>query len=164
MIPDVKLPQDSPNNQAVCVVSPVADQQDFQPDPGSEPNLWHKMLPELALGGMALQLADHCSLKAIGDTQVVLLLDANGSNLQTSRTEEQLTEALCTYLGKPVRVVLEVVTMQGEETPERRRLRVARELQQQAEQAIEQDPFVRQLRERFGAMVVQGSIRPHTDG
>ncbi|MFZ1388465.1 MAG: DNA polymerase III subunit gamma/tau [Thiolinea sp.] len=124
-------------------------------------NEWHELFSRLKLGGMAQQLAEHCLLKSIDDNLVCLLLDSGASNLQTSRTEEQLIEALSEALGQPVRVVLESVPDLAD-TPEKRRLRVTKERQVEAEQAIEQDPIVLQLKERFGASVVSGSIRPHT--
>ncbi|MFI0400372.1 MAG: DNA polymerase III subunit gamma/tau [Thiolinea sp.] len=124
-------------------------------------NDWHELFPRLKLGGMAQQLAEHCLLRSIDGTSVYLFLDSGASNLQTSRTEEQLVEALSAALGQPVRVVLELVPDLAD-TPEKRRLRVSKERQAQAEQAIEQDPLVLQLKERFGASVVAGSIRPHT--
>lgn len=124
-------------------------------------NDWHELFPCLKLGGMAQQLAEHCLLKSIAGSSVCLLLDSGASNLQTSRTEEQLVEALSAALGQPVRVVLELVPDLAD-TPEKRRLQITKERQIEAEQAIDQDPIVLQLKERFGASVVSGSIRPHT--
>ena len=122
-------------------------------------NEWHAVLPKLNLGGMALQLAEHCLLESLNAEQVVLLLDHEGSNLRTSRTEEQLLEALTRHLGTKPRLSLKLAEMPGE-TPGQRRIRVGQEIQQRAEAAIGQDPFVRQLQERFGAVIVPGSVRP----
>jgi DNA polymerase-3 subunit gamma/tau len=124
-------------------------------------NDWHELLPRLNLGGMAQQLAEHCLLKAINGQQVQLLLDSSASNLQTSRTEEQLIAALSAVLERDVRVSLEAV-LDLSDTPEKRRLQLTKERQAEAVQAIEQDPIVLQLQERFGASIVAGSIRPHT--
>lgn len=124
-------------------------------------NAWHGLFPRLNVGGMAQQLAEHCLIKAIEGNQVYLLLDSSASNLQTSRTEEQLVIALSEALGQAVGVSLELVPELAD-TPEKRRLRITKERQLQAEQAIEQDPIVKQLKDRFGASIVAGSIRPHT--
>ena len=152
----IKLEPISSDNQ----LSPKEIKPDLIESPVNN-NEWHELFSRLKLGGMAQQLAEHCLLKSIDDNLVCLLLDSGASNLQTSRTEEQLIEALSAALGQPVRVVLELVPDLAD-TPEKRRLRVTKERQVEAEQAIEQDPIVLQLKERFGASVVSGSIRPHT--
>ncbi|WP_298609498.1 DNA polymerase III subunit gamma/tau [uncultured Thiothrix sp.] len=132
-----------------------------QPESQAIPNDWHTLLPGLSLTGMAQQLAEHCLIKEIEGNQVRLWLDSSASNLQTSRAEEQIAVALATALGQEINLSLELVPELAD-TPEKRRLRVTQERQAEAEQAIEQDPIVMQLKERFGASIVTGSIRPHT--
>lgn len=124
-------------------------------------NDWHKLLPSLSLSGMAQQLAEHCLVKQIDGKQVRLWVDSSASNLQTIRAEEQIAAALTTTLGQEVHLSLELMPDLAD-TPEKRRLQIMRERQAEAEQAIEQDPIVIQLKERFGASIVTGSIRPHT--
>ena len=124
-------------------------------------NEWYELLPRLNLTGMAQQLAEHCLLKAIEGNQVRLLMDSSASNLQTSGAVEQLAAALTKVLGQALRVSLEL-SPELADTPEKRRLRMTQEQQRQAEQAIEQDPIVLQLKEQFGASIVAGSVRPHT--
>ncbi len=124
-------------------------------------NDWHKLLPSLSLTGMAQQLAEHCLVKQIDGKQVSLWVDSSASNLQTIRAEEQIAAALTTTLGQEVHLSLELVPDLAD-TPEKRRLQITQERQAKAEQAIAQDPIVIQLKERFGASIVTGSIRPHT--
>lgn len=152
---DIKLEPISSDNQS------VPDLQLSSVETMPVKNDWHELFPRLNLGGMAQQLAEHCLLKSIEGNHVCLLLDKDASNLQTSRTEEQLVAALSGALGRQIQVVLELVSELAD-TPEKHRLRVTHERQIQAEQAIEQDPMVLQLKERFGASIVTGSIRPHT--
>ncbi len=160
IIPRVKSAVVSTDNENEDVAPAPAP---LEPDvPVSRDNQWHDILPKLGLGGMALQLAEHCVLKSMDALNVVLSLDSEGINLQTRNTEEQLTHALREYLGGSPQVVLEAGHSQVE-TPGQRRVRLGKERQLQAEQAVEQDPFVRQLKERFGARVIPGSVRPHTD-
>lgn len=124
-------------------------------------NAWHKLLSSLNLSGMAQQLAEHCLVKQIDGKHVHLWVDSSASNLQTSRAEEQIATALTNVLGREVHLSLEVISDLAD-TPEKRRLQITQERQAEAEQAIEQDPIVIQLKERFGASIVTGSIRPHT--
>ncbi|MFM2318915.1 MAG: polymerase subunit gamma/tau [Pseudomonadota bacterium] len=156
----IKLESKAANNQSLPVeasasITKVASTTEL------DSNEWYELLPRLHLGGMAQQLAEHCLLKAIDGNLVHLLMDSSASNLQTSRTEEQLAAALTKVLGRELRVSLEP-SSELADTPEKRRLRISQEQQRQAEQAIEQDPIVLHLKEHFGASIVAGSIRPHT--
>jgi len=127
------------------------------------PNTWHTILPQLNLSGMALPLAQHCLLESITDTHITLLLDESGSTLQSPRAATQLSEALAQHYGRELQLQF-TVTVLTEETPEKRGLREAAERQAAAEAAITNDPFVKQLQETFGAVIVPGSIRPRTNG
>ena len=131
--------------------------------PLASPNTWHTILPQLNLSGMALPLAQHCLLESITDTHITLLLDESGSTLQSPRAAAQLSEALAQHYGRELQLQF-TVTMLTEETPEKRGLREAAERQAAAEAAITNDPFVKQLQETFGAVIVPGSIRPRTNG
>ena len=131
--------------------------------PLASPNTWHTILPQLNISGMALPLAQHCLLESITDTHITLLLDESGSTLQSPRAAAQLSEALAQHYGRELQLQF-TVTMLTEETPEKRGLREAAERQAAAEAAITNDPFVKQLQETFGAVIVPGSIRPRTNG
>ena len=131
--------------------------------PLPSPNTWHTIIPQLNLSGMALPLAQHCLLESITDTHITLLLDESGSTLQSPRAAAQLSEALAQHYGRELQLQF-TVTVLTEETPEKRGLREAAERQAAAEAAITNDPFVKQLQETFGAVIVPGSIRPRTNG
>ena len=131
--------------------------------PLASPNTWHTILPQLNISGMALPLAQHCLLESITDTHITLLLDESGSTLQSPRAAAQLSEALAQHYGRELQLQF-TVTVLTEETPEKRGLREAAERQAAAEAAITNDPFVKQLQETFGAVIVPGSIRPRTNG
>jgi DNA polymerase-3 subunit gamma/tau len=126
-------------------------------------NDWHTIFPQLNLSGMALPLAQHCLLESVTDAQVTLLLDEGGANLQSPHAESQLRQALAKHFGRELALQFKTTTLR-EETPEKRVLRERAERQTAAQLAIENDPFVRQLQETFGAVIVSGSIRPRTNG
>ncbi len=129
---------------------------------GFSTNDWHNILPQLNLSGMALPLAQHCLLESVGEEQISLLLDESGSTLQSPRAAAQLAEALAKHYGRDLKLHFNQVEL-SEETPEKRTKREATEKQVAAEAAIRNDPFVKQLQETFGAVIVPGSIRPRTD-
>ena len=126
------------------------------------PTTGTRSTPQLNLSGMALPLAQHCLLDSVTDEQVTLLLDESGSSLQSSSAEAQLAEALVKHYGRDLKLHIQVTAL-TEETPEKRTLREAAERQRAAEASISNDPFVQQLQEAFGAVIVPSSIRPRTN-
>ena len=128
----------------------------------SSSNDWHTIYLRLNLSGMALPLAQHCLLESVTDDQITLLLDESGATLQSESAETQLAAALAKHYGRSLKLNFQVGVV-TEETPEKRALREAAEQQQAAEAAINNDPFVQQLQEAFGAVIVPGSIRPRTN-
>lgn len=125
-------------------------------------NDWHTIYPQLNLSGMALPLAQHCLLESVTDDQITLLLDESGATLQSESAEAQLAAALTKHYGRSLKLNIRVGIVTAE-TPEKRTVRETAEQQQAAEEAIRNDPFVQQLQEAFGAVIVPGSIRPRTN-
>ena len=70
--------------------------------------------------------------------------------------------ALQERLGAELKVQIRVLKPEAE-TPAQRDLRLRGERQRQAEQALERDPDARALRERFGAELLPGSVKPLDD-
>jgi len=128
-------------------------------NPGESNDDWHARVARLRLGGIALQLANHCTLVAEAPGAVTLRLDPASDSLRTSRTEKALEQALGDAAGQPVRLSIETGAIENE-TPAARAAREADERQCHAEQSIAGDPHVQALREAFGAEVEPGSIRP----
>jgi DNA polymerase-3 subunit gamma/tau len=164
------LHDSTPVEKKKIVVEPQKEQvlvQQEKPKPQppvtvpSVANDWHNIFPQLNLSGMALPLAQHCLLESVTDDHITLLLDDSGATLQSPRAESQLAEALAKYYGRELKLQFHVRVL-TDETPEKRALREKAEKQVEAEAAIRNDPFVQQLQEVFGAVIVPGSIRPHT--
>ncbi|MGB0848973.1 MAG: DNA polymerase III subunit gamma/tau C-terminal domain-containing protein [Thiolinea sp.] len=149
---------------SVSEVAAGGSESDVEPDSAENPtdNVWHDMLLKLKLSGMAKQLAEHCLFKSQVDDNITLTLDTSGETLKTTRTEEALHEALCAYFSKPVRLEFEASAVIGE-TPEKRRIRLRKERQLAAEQSIAEDPVIRELQQKWGGIVLPGSVKPNKD-
>jgi DNA polymerase-3 subunit gamma/tau len=124
-----------------------------------EPANWAAIVERLGLTGSARQLATHCALAGRRGNVVRLLLDARAT--RTPGNEARLTEALSGYLGEAVKLQFEV--------PAAAPVTPARELERQDEQriaearaALESDPTIQALKERLGATIFPGSVRPNT--
>jgi DNA polymerase-3 subunit gamma/tau len=121
---------------------------------------WHGMLEGLKLGGMVRELAHHCELAEQGEGTIKLRLNpAHKSLLMNKAPQEKLQAALATYLGRPVRLTIEIGDLNGE-TPAQRAESVRTEKQNRAIESLEQDAFVRDMIETFDATISEQSIKP----
>jgi DNA polymerase-3 subunit gamma/tau len=115
----------------------------------------------MALQGPAGQLAAHCVLLGRVNDLVKLRLDPAGEMFNRTQLVQKLTQALSQHFGQPVRLEISVAAAEEvEQTPARQQAQAADERLKAAEQAIDDDPAVRAMRDIFGATVQPGSIRP----
>jgi DNA polymerase-3 subunit gamma/tau len=121
---------------------------------------WGRLLKELNLKGISRELARHCELQSYQGQELALVLDEGYRQLRNERAVERLQEALRKQLANP-RLRLRI-SVQGtlSATPARRQQEQESAQRAAAEQAIENDPNVQALRERFGASIRPGSITP----
>jgi DNA polymerase-3 subunit gamma/tau len=122
---------------------------------------WSSILAGLGLQGPASQLAAHCVLVGRVKDLVKLRLDPAGDTFNRPQLVQKLTQALSQHFGEPVR--LEIGVGEGsavESTPARQQAQAADERLKAAEQAIDDDPAVRAMRDVFGARVQPGSVKP----
>ncbi len=121
---------------------------------------WHTILANVKLGGMARELAHHCELAELSDTAVKLRLNpAHKSLLMNKAPQEKLQAELSAYLGRAVRLVVEIGALAGE-TPAQRSSGEKTERHNRAIAALEQDAFVRDMIETFDATINEQSIKP----
>jgi len=120
---------------------------------------WRAVVEGLALQGAARQLASHMSFVSFEGDVLHLRLDARGGALRTKQQEERVAQALSRLAGRPLRLELEV----GDDaaaTPAREAEREQQQRLEQARLALESDPTVQALRDRFGAVIQPDSIKP----
>jgi DNA polymerase-3 subunit gamma/tau len=118
---------------------------------------WHRLLPQLGLGGISSQLAAHCMVKSWNDKQLVLTLNPEGGALAGSMPQQKLQDALEKYLGHRIRMNIEVAEVL-EETPAQAAERQRREKQAAAVDAMQNDPVVQALEESFDAELLVDSV------
>ncbi len=152
-------PQAPESTRAKSVKSTPAPRPTTEAERGGRDDDWHARVARLKLGGMAQQLANHCTLVTEEVDVVTLRLDPASGQLHTPLTEKALEQALCDDACRAIRLIIETGTVSNE-TPAARAAREAEERQHNAEQSIAGDPHVQALREAFGAEVEPGSIRP----
>ena len=119
---------------------------------------WPSLLARLDLTGPARQLAGNCQLVAHEGDHFRFLLDERAASLHTRQLEERFAHALRRLAGDKATLAIE----QGGagDTPARREEQARDERLEKARAALESDPNVQSLRERFGAVLQPDSIKP----
>jgi len=128
---------------------------------------WLDIIPQLALTGQTAELIKHSLLAHKENGMISLTLDQSSQGLIADAIKDEMQSALSHYYGESLNLsftVAHIETKQNSatknETLSKRSEREQIEAQQQAEKNIESDPFVIELKNRFGAQVVPGSIHP----
>jgi DNA polymerase-3 subunit gamma/tau len=129
------------------------------PAGGLDADRWNGVVPQLGLTGLVRELANNTTVETADDASVSLILDEACAQLLSKERETALKQALETYAGRGLRLSIRVGAP-PRETPARERQRTSSERQLAAEQAIDTDPTVQALKEKFNARVSPGSIRP----
>jgi DNA polymerase-3 subunit gamma/tau len=122
---------------------------------------WNTLLSQLNLQGMARELAKHSVLGSYSDGSMVLHLAAQHKQLQGNKMAvDKLQSALSEYFAKPVKLSIELGDISAVATPAAIEQAAKRTRQQEAEDAIKQDAFVREAQTVLGAQIVENSINP----
>jgi DNA polymerase-3 subunit gamma/tau len=149
----------APGRSAATPAAPAPSRAASAVAPGTA---WEERIEALGLDGFAKQLARHCEwLEHAGDA-VKLRLDVRMKHLLADDRRATIERALAQRLGRPVKVTIEVGASQ--QTPARLDEQREADRKRAAEAAIDADPQVRALREKFGATVRAGSVEPLDNG
>jgi len=138
--------------------APTAAPQKAAPAAAPAAGSWPELLARLELKGPARQLAGNCQLVAREGNRFRFVLDERAQALHTRQLEDRFAQALGQALGEPALVEIEVGG--AGDTPARRDEQARDERLEKARAALEQDPKVQALRDRFGAVVQPDSIKP----
>jgi len=121
---------------------------------------WPVLVKQLSVRGVARQLAMQSELLSHEDNgqAVSIRIRVPLDTLLSAGSKEKLMTALSEHLGKDVHLDTEI----GATTITAHAADVAEEAQRQrqAEQTLQEDPFVQTLMREFGATIVPGSVRP----
>ena len=120
---------------------------------------WLEVVGRLRLGGMAKMLADHCELVAQQGSDLTLRVGDAHKHLLDASYKDKLVGALREKYGDTLKVTFEIGAAAGH-TPQQVRTRVREARQAEAVAAIESDPFVRELVEKFDGQIDASTIQP----
>jgi DNA polymerase III subunit gamma/tau len=165
------LPEEASHSmQAVQVPEVLRDDRALkasEPPPESlssraaAPDDWHALIQAVGLGGLVRELAQHCEQVSFDEGLLRLRLSETHRHLlhMNRGAAEKLQAELSNHLGRPLRVTIELGQV-ASETPAQRDQAERAERHAAAVAALEQDPFVREMIERFDATLVEASVRP----
>ena len=121
---------------------------------------WHGLIREAGLKGMVRELAQHCVWNGMADGVISLTLgEAHKHLMAMPSNAERLQNELNQYFDQPVRLAIEIGAIEGE-TPAERDAADRQARHREAVASLEQDPFVREMIERFDATLHEASVRP----
>jgi len=121
---------------------------------------WSVVLGKLKLNGSVRTVAGMLVVRKLDEPLVSFSAAADDMLLVTDRFRAALEKALANWLGGPVRLTVSAAEGQALDTPARQEQSAAERAQAEAEAAIDDDPIVRRLCERFDAEILRESIRP----
>ena len=127
------------------------------------PERWNEIVIGLGLAGLMRELASHTMLESESSGTLSIVLHESCAKLHNKEREAEFKRALETYYGRSFKLSLRIGQPAGE-TPAQEKARARNERQEAAERAIQSDPAVGTLLQKFGARVVPGTIRPTTPG
>ena len=121
---------------------------------------WQAWMKALPVRGLVQQLAFQTELQKWdeqgGSIRATVIVGM--PQLASAESVNRLQDALSTYLGKQVKILIE--TGKATQSIAAVEAKIKQEKQEGAEESVANDDFVKSIQAEFGATVVPGSIRP----
>ncbi len=149
--PDAGKPGASPPETVAAPVAPVPLPDDVA--------RWPEFVRELTLPPMAAQLAAQAELKSIAGHVLTLALPATHKHLADRAYSDKLKSALEQATGRKLLLAFEVGAAADSSLAAQER-RAKAEEKAKAEAAFRDEPFVRDVLERFDAKIRPDSVKP----
>ena len=120
---------------------------------------WATFIGGLNLSGMAGMLAKQCELQSFDNGVLELVLPGAQKHLADKTYQDKLKSELMPHLGTNLRLNIRFGEVAGASLAAHED-RTRSQRQADAEAAIADDPFIKNLKQEFGADVIRESIRP----
>jgi DNA polymerase-3 subunit gamma/tau len=122
-----------------------------------QPARWIDLFHQLALTGVARNIAANSILREVSGGKLTLLLEDGKATLYNDEHRKRIETVLGDYFAVPVQLAVEVGAVSAE-TPAAWRQRREAERKEAARKAFSDDALVRAVVERFGAEIQYDSI------
>jgi DNA polymerase-3 subunit gamma/tau len=124
---------------------------------------WPALVERIGLTGMAGMAARHAELTAFANNHLELVVPEAQRMYAEKPYQDKLKAELSAHFAPGLRLTVRVGTTAGTSVAAAKSREMA-ERQANAAEAIQEDPFVRELIRDLGAEVVSSSIRPAEEG
>jgi DNA polymerase-3 subunit gamma/tau len=122
---------------------------------------WTALIAQLKLSAFARQLADHCAYLRSDKNKIYLSVASELQHLANDKSVAKLQAAVSKQLQFEVTLVFtETTDTENVPTLAAERAQQAAELQQNAVDAIHNDPVVEQIKNAFNARIIDTTIKP----
>jgi DNA polymerase-3 subunit gamma/tau len=121
---------------------------------------WPIVVDAVGSSGLARQLALNCIPVSFENDVLRLQIEQAAEHLRSRNSEDKLVQLLSNYFGRDIRIGFET-SGSPLVTPARKRSLAEQDKTLRAVAAFEQDASVKGLRERFGADIDSGSVKPN---
>ena len=158
-----------PEPETICD-EPAPWQQDILPSPVQLPEIviekpnmpparsdWDSILTQIKLTGLAQNAAENASMVAKNSGEIVLNIDKGHQSLFTTSVTQRLEQALTAYFQETIRISLNC-NESIQTTPAQKKRITHDHNMQEAEASLQQDPFLKQLKQELSAEQVKNSI------
>lgn len=122
---------------------------------------WVKLVLELKvqLGEVLFPFLENSKLKNYNESKFELIIDIRYESAFDSKRVQQLAQILSTHFASPMEISVDFASS-VENTLKEKSIQEREEKQQMAQIAIQDDAYLLQLRDQFGAKVIPNSIKP----
>jgi len=119
---------------------------------------WPELISKLELTGLALALANNCTLTKITDNQVELTLSNKHEAMLNKKLSDRIEQALTQYYKKPMQLTIHL-TSDTLLTPQKQQEEQQQQRQASATEAIKNDSHVKKIMDIFNATLDTNSVK-----
>ena len=124
---------------------------------------WPEIIEQLGLSGVVKVLATHCEMKSNENNEFNLVIANEHESLMSETTVAKLTQSLKEKFGEASKLSISIIADMIDSPAQQIRDEEVEKMNQ-AESSLEEDAFVKALKQDFQAEIVPGSIQPKQRG
>jgi len=147
-------------NKEIIAESEVVMEQGSSTSVPHDPDSWECFVVDASLSGVVRELA--MNIAPVFDPskdQLRLMLDKAHQNLFSKGRAKEINRALTEWLGRKITVDFQIDDVVAQSPAKEKRDKITAR-QEEAERIIDQDPNIAELKRRFDATVIPGTVRP----
>ena len=121
-------------------------------------NAWLQQFEHIEFSGLLRSVANLFVLESAQEDEAIFTVDPAQAGLLNPKHGEQVGQALSAYVGKPIKVVIEV-RPSSLQNPDSYRTMCQQQRQQEALANMRRDPVVRAISQQYAAELVEQSVK-----